>query len=163
MGVDFPLSLSIEVLPSAATFTASCTSPWPGEVLWDNTSVLSVAVGGEASEASHAPSCSAPANSQKTMIVGGDREPDYIMQFNVLKPQSIKPDICTVSLDTYDSARGFGLGRHSGTASVSDSESSEREIFPFFDASASRSTEAALFFFPPLRGELLSSSSSSSS
>ena len=54
-----------------------------------------------------------------------------------------------VSLDTYDAARGFGLGRHSGMASASESESLEREIFPFLDASASRSTEVALFFFPP--------------
>ena len=74
-----------------------------------------------------------------------------------------RPDICIVSLNTYDSARGFGLGRHSGMASAFESEPSERDIFPLLDASASGSTEAALFFFLPLRGELLSSSSSSSS
>src|SRR3990170_8051522 len=77
--------------------------------------------------------------------------------------QFIKSWVHTVSLNTYDSARGFGLGCHSGMASVSDSELSERMIFPFLDASASRSAKAPLFFFPPLRGELLSSSSSSSS
>ena len=97
------------------------------------------------------------------MIVEGDREPDYNAQFNMLEPQGIKSDICTVSLDTYVPARGFGQGCHSGMVLASDSESSERESFPFLDASASWSTEAALFFFPPLRGELLSSYSSSSS
>src|SRR5215216_5365380 len=48
-------------------------------------------------------------------------------------------------------------------ASASESEPSERDIFPHLDASASGSTEAALFFFLPLRGESLSASSSSSS
>ena len=84
-----------------------------------------------------------------TMIVGGDREPGCNAQFNMLEPQGIKLDICTVPLDTYNPARGFGLGRHSGMGSVSDLESSERESFPFLDASASRSAEAALFFSPP--------------
>lgn len=68
-----------------------------------------------------------------------------------------------VSSDTYDPARGFGLGCHSGVASASDSESSERKNFPFLDASASRSSESTLLFYPPMRGELLSSCSSSSS
>ena len=82
------------------------------------------------------------------MIVGGDREPGYNTQFNMLEPQDIKPDICMVSLDTYDPARGFCLGHHSGMASASNSESSEKESFPFLDASASRSTDATLFFSP---------------
>ena len=83
------------------------------------------------------------------MIVGGDRKTDCNAQFNMLEPQDIKPDICMVSLDTYDPARGFCLGHHSGMASASNSESSEKESFPFLDASASRSAEAPLFFFPP--------------
>ena len=37
-----------EALPSGAVSAVFRTSPWPGEVLWDNTSVSSVARGGEA-------------------------------------------------------------------------------------------------------------------
>ena len=47
--------------------------------------------------------------------------------------------------------------------SVSESEPSERVIFPFLGASSSGSVEAALFFFLPLRGDSLSASASSSS
>ena len=37
-----------EVSPSGAALMASCVSPWPGEVLRDSTSVLSMALGEEA-------------------------------------------------------------------------------------------------------------------
>ena len=53
-----------------------------------------------------------------------------------------------VSLDTYDSAKGFDLGRRFGVASTSPSESSKNEGFPFLAASTSRSAGAPLFFFP---------------
>ena len=75
----------------------------------------------------------------------------------------IKPDIRIVSLGTYDVARGFALGRLLGVCSASESEPSERVIFSLLDAPSSRSVEAALFFFLPLRGESLSAASSSSS
>ena len=39
---------TVEVSPSGATLMASCVSPWPGEVLRDSTSVLSMALGEEA-------------------------------------------------------------------------------------------------------------------
>ena len=71
------------------------------------------------------------------------------MKYNALKTTVINVDICKASWDTYESARGFDLGRHSGMASASVLESSEREGFPFLDASASRSVEAPLFFPPP--------------
>ena len=48
MGVGFPMFSVAEVLPSGATLMASGTSPWLGGVLRDNTSVFSIAVGGEA-------------------------------------------------------------------------------------------------------------------
>ena len=64
-----------------------------------------------------------------------------------------------IPLSTYDPARGFSLGRHSGLLSVSDSELSARETLPFLDASASGSVVAALFFLPPSGEELLYSSS----
>ena len=54
-------------------------------------------------------------------------------------------------LSTYDSARGFSLGRHSEPLSVSNAELSARETFPFLGAFASRFVEAPLFFLP-LRG-----------
>ena len=50
-----------------------------------------------------------------------DHEPDCNAQFNMLEPQGIKQDICTESLNTYDSVTGFSLGCHSGMASASDS------------------------------------------
>lgn len=55
--------------------------------------------------------------------------------------------------NTYDPAKVFSLGCHSGMASAFASESYERDGFPFLVASASRSTEAALFF-SPLRGRV---------
>ena len=64
--------------------------------------------------------------------------------------------------NTYNSARGLSLGRHSELLSVAAVELSGREAFPFLDASASRRMEAGLFFLPP-QGEWISSSSSSSS
>ena len=48
MGVVPPMFSAAEVLPSGAVSAAFRTSPWPGEVLWDNTSVSSAACGGEA-------------------------------------------------------------------------------------------------------------------
>src|SRR3989337_639993 len=71
--------------------------------------------------------------------------------------------LISILFDTYDSARGFSLRRLLGVCSASVSEPSERVIFSLLDAPFSRSTEAALFFFPPFRGEPLSASSSSSS
>ena len=42
------MSLVGEVSPSGATLTASCASPWLGEVLRDSTSASPVALGEEA-------------------------------------------------------------------------------------------------------------------
>ena len=67
------------------------------------------------------------------------------------------------SSDTRDLAMGLSRGRRSGLLSTSHAELSAREAFPFLNASASRSVEAALFLPPSGRGKLLSSSSSNSS
>ena len=48
MGVGSPMFSAAGVSPFGAILAASCTSPCPGRVLRDNTSVLSVAVGEEA-------------------------------------------------------------------------------------------------------------------
>ena len=48
MGVVPPMFSAAEVLPSGAVSAAFRTSPWPGEVLWDNTWVSSAACGREA-------------------------------------------------------------------------------------------------------------------
>ena len=48
MGIFSPMCPAAEVSPSGATLTASFVSPWPGEVLQDNTSVSSMALGEEA-------------------------------------------------------------------------------------------------------------------
>ena len=110
-------------------------------------------------EATRSPSCSDPVSSQKRKIAEGGHELDCSMQFKMhYNHKAEKPDIYVyIPLSTYDPARGFVLGCHS---SASDSESSVRDTLPFLDASASRSAEAALFFFSPLEGEFLSSSSS---
>ena len=42
------MCLAAKVSPSGATLMASCVSAWPGEVLRDNTSVSSMALGEEA-------------------------------------------------------------------------------------------------------------------
>ena len=57
----------------------------------------------------------------------------------------------SVPLSTYDSARGFSLGRHSELLSMSHAELSAGETLPYLDASASRCVEAALFSPPPGR------------
>ena len=49
-GICSPVCPAAEVSPYGATLMASCTSPWPGKVLQDNTSVSSVALGEEAAE-----------------------------------------------------------------------------------------------------------------
>ena len=72
-----------------------------------------------------------------------------------------RPKINSKFLNTYDSARGFTLGGLLGTSSDSESELSRRVTFPLLGASPFGSLEVILFFFLPLRGELLSSSSSS--
>src|SRR5215216_3220078 len=48
MGVGPPMFSVAEALPSGAVLTDSRTSPFPGEVLWDSTSVSSAVGGGEA-------------------------------------------------------------------------------------------------------------------
>ena len=58
-----------------------------------------------------------------------------------------------VPLSTYDSARGFSLGRHSELLSVSNADLSTRETVPFLHASASRSMEPPFSSFPP-RGRI---------
>ena len=62
---------------------------------------------------------------------------------------------------THDSARGLVRERCLGTASVPESELSERDTLPLLGTPSSGSTEAALFF--PLIGGFSSSSYSSSS
>ena len=47
MGICSPLCSAAEASPSGAALVASYVSPWPG-ILWDNTSVLSMALGEEA-------------------------------------------------------------------------------------------------------------------
>ena len=48
MGVVPPMFSAAEALPSGAVLATFRTSPWPGEVLWDNTSVSSAACGRKA-------------------------------------------------------------------------------------------------------------------
>ena len=47
MGIFSPMCSAAKVSPYGTTLTASCVSPRPG-VLWDNTSVSSMALGEEA-------------------------------------------------------------------------------------------------------------------
>ena len=48
MGVGSPMFSAAEVSPFGTILAASGTSPYSGRVLWDDTSVLSAAVGEEA-------------------------------------------------------------------------------------------------------------------
>ena len=95
-----------------------------------------------------------PTNSPNLRITGGGCGPDCNARFDILKPQNKEVGYMCIQvlLSTYDSARGFSLGRHSELLSVSNAELSARGTLPFLGASASRSMGAPFFFLPP-RGE----------
>ena len=64
------------------------------------------------------------------------------------------------SPDTYDLARGLGLGDQSSSSSLALAEQYGERVFPFLDPLASLIGEAFLFFPPPAGGEAFFFSSS---
>lgn len=90
MGFVPPMFSAVEALPYGTVFAAFRTYPWPREVLWDNTSVSSSTCGEKLAEVSRSPPSPAPEGSPRTMIVGGDLEPDWSMKLKGVKITIVK-------------------------------------------------------------------------